>query len=378
MEDALGPRGHYWPRMINVASYSPYTRLREHLAAVPRVWLVTGAAGFIGSHLVHELLTLNQVVVGLDDFSTGHQRNLDDVFRGRPEAENRFRLIEGDIRDLASCREACAGVDFVLHQAALASVPRSIHDPMTTHAVNVEGFLNVLTAARDAGVRRVVYASSSAVYGDITDSPNVEDRVGRVLSPYAASKASDELFAVAFQRAYGLETVGLRYFNVFGPRQDPSGAYAAVIPRWIAALLADEPCAVYGDGQASRDFIPVANAVQANLLAAAWAPAQATGEVYNIAGGRETSLNELFRMIRLGLAGYQPHVATSRPTYTAPRAGDIQRSVANITKARRALGYEPGQSVEQGLGLAIEWYVTGDVAGTPVGSGAVPSSFSTR
>ena len=364
--------------MINVASYSPYTRLREHLAADPRVWLVTGAAGFIGSHLVQELLTLGQVVVGLDDFSTGHQRNLDDIFRARPEAEHRFRLIEGDIRDAATCRDACAGVDFVLHQAALASVPRSIHDPITTHAVNVEGFLNVLLAARDAGVRRVVYASSSAVYGDIADSPNVEDRVGRVLSPYAASKASDELFAIAVQRAYGLETVGLRYFNVFGPRQDPSGAYAAVIPRWIGALLADEPCAVYGDGQASRDFISVANAVQANLLAAASAPAPATGEVYNIAGGRETSLNELFRMIRLGLAGYQPHVATSRPTYTAPRAGDIRRSVANITKARRLLGYEPSQSVEQGLGLAIEWYVTGDVAGTPVGSVTGTSSFSTR
>ncbi len=364
--------------MIKISSYSPYQQLREDILAAPRVWLVTGAAGFIGSNLVEELIGLGQIVVGLDDFSTGYQRNIDDALASHPDGAARFRLIRGDIRDLATCRAACEGVDYVLHQAALASVPRSIHDPIATNSVNVDGFLNVLVAARDAGVRRVVYASSSAVYGDATDVPQVEHRVGRAMSPYAASKATNEVFAAVFQRTYGLETIGLRYFNVFGRRQDPNGAYAAVIPRWISALLTGESCEVYGDGETSRDFIDVANAVQANLLAAASAAVSATGDAYNIACGRETSLNELFRMIRLGLAGFEPRVAKARPAYASARAGDVRRSVANINKARESRGYEPTHTIEQGLGLAIEWYVTGDDADTPVGAVVGPDGTLTR
>jgi UDP-N-acetylglucosamine 4-epimerase len=258
---------------------------------------------------------------------------------------------------LDACSAACDGADYVLHQAALASVPRSIDDPLTNTQVNVDGFLNVLVAARDAGVRRVVYASSSAVYGDATDVPQTEDRVGHVLSPYAAAKKTNELYAGVFQRTYGLQSVGLRYFNVFGRRQDPDGAYAAVIPRWVSNLLSGEPCDIYGDGETSRDFIHVANAVQANLLAAT-AHREVTGEAYNIACGQETSLNELFRMIRLGLTGYQPSVAQQEPVYDGFRPGDIRRSVANISKARRRLGYEPVVTVAEGLGEALEWYAT--------------------
>ncbi|HEX8944324.1 MAG TPA: SDR family oxidoreductase [Gemmatimonadaceae bacterium] len=339
--------------MPPISQSTIYQRLRDELVAEPRTWLVTGVAGFIGSNLLQELLALGQRVVGLDDFSTGYQTNLDEVLDG--DASGTFRLVEGDIRDLDACRAACDGVDYVLHQAALASVPRSIDDPLTNTRVNVDGFLNVLAAARDAGVRRVVYASSSAVYGDATDIPQSEDRVGRVLSPYAAAKKTNELYADVFQRTYGLQSIGLRYFNVFGRRQDPEGAYAAVIPRWVSNLLNGEPCDIYGDGETSRDFIYVANAVQANLLAAT-ADKHATGEVYNIACGHETSLNELFRMIRLGLTGYQPSVAQQKPVYDGFRPGDIRRSVANISKARRSLGYEPVVSVAEGLGEALEWY----------------------
>lgn len=341
------------PKMPPISQSTIYQRLRDELVAEPRTWLVTGVAGFIGSNLLQELLALGQRVVGLDDFSTGYQTNLDEVLDG--DASGTFRLVEGDIRDLDACRAACDGVDYVLHQAALASVPRSIDDPLTNTRVNVDGFLNVLAAARDAGVRRVVYASSSAVYGDATDIPQSEDRVGRVLSPYAAAKKTNELYADVFQRTYGLQSIGLRYFNVFGRRQDPEGAYAAVIPRWVSNLLNGEPCDIYGDGETSRDFIYVANAVQANLLAAT-ADKHATGEVYNIACGHETSLNELFRMIRLGLTGYQPSVAQQKPVYDGFRPGDIRRSVANISKARRGLGYEPVVSVAEGLGEALEWY----------------------
>lgn len=341
--------------MPPISQSTHYQRLRDELVAEPRTWLVTGVAGFIGSNLLQELLSLGQRVVGLDDFSTGYQGNLDEVLSD--DLGGTFRLVEGDIRELDACRAACAGVDYVLHQAALASVPRSIDDPLRNTQVNVEGFLNVLVAARDARVRRVVYASSSAVYGDSTDVPQSEDRVGHVLSPYAAAKKTNELYAEVFQRTYGLQSVGLRYFNVFGRRQDPDGAYAAVIPRWVSNLLNGEACDIYGDGETSRDFIYVANAVQANLLAST-VHEDATGEVYNIACGQETSLNELFRMIRLGLTGYQPSVAQQEPMYDGFRPGDIRRSVANISKARRRLGYEPTVSVAEGLGEALEWYAT--------------------
>lgn len=333
-----------------------YAQLRDQLTATPRAWLVTGAAGFIGSNLVEELLGLGQSVVGLDNFATGHQSNLDDAVAGAQGSTGSFRFIEGDIRDLDTCRAACDGVDVVLHQAALASVPRSIADPVSSSQVNVEGFLNVLVAARDAGIGRVVYASSSSVYGDATTIPQVEERTGRVLSPYAATKATNELYASVFQKTYGVETVGLRYFNVFGRRQDPNGAYAAVIPRWIARLLSDTPCEIFGDGKTSRDFCYIANAVQANILAASAADPAATGGAYNVACGEETSLNDLFAMIRDGLVKYQPSVAGAEPTHSPPRQGDIRRSLADIGKARRLLGYEPSHRAAEGLAQTLEWY----------------------
>jgi UDP-N-acetylglucosamine 4-epimerase len=330
-----------------------YHRLRDDLIREPRTWLVTGVAGFIGSNLLEQLLALGQTVVGLDNFATGYRANLDEVLSEARTGD--CRLIEGDIRDLAICRAATDGVDFVLHHAALASVPRSIDDPIESSAVNVGGFLNVLIAARDAGVKRVVYASSSAVYGDLTSVPQVEARTGNSLSPYAADKKVNELYAGVFGLTYGVETVGLRYFNVFGRRQDPAGAYAAVIPRWVSNLLNGDACSIYGDGETTRDFCHVFDVVQANLLAAL-APNSAVGEVYNIGCGRETSLNELFRMIRLGLAGYETDVASQTPVYESYRRGDVRRSVADIAKARRFLGFEPMYSVAEGLGEALEWY----------------------
>lgn len=343
--------------MIRFDSAWPYSRLRRELAENPRTWLVTGVAGFIGSTLLEELLSLGQTVVGLDDFSTGYQANLDDVLSNAGEMAAGFRLITGDIRDLATCRQACEGVDYVLHQAALGSVPRSIDDPLTSNSVNVDGFLNVAVAAREAGVKRVVYASSCAVYGDSAALPLTEESTGMLLSPYAATKLSNEVYASVFQATYGLPLVGLRYFNVFGPRQDPNGAYAAVIPRWVANLRDGERCEIYGDGESSRDFCYVANVAQANFLAAMTSRQDSVARVYNVACGRETTLNELYRMIRLGLAGYEPGIASARPTYGPDRRGDIRRSVADISRIRRELEYEPTHSTAQGLSQTVEWYV---------------------
>ncbi|MEP7000132.1 MAG: SDR family oxidoreductase [bacterium] len=342
--------------MTTTTDLTRYQTLREELVAGPRTWLVTGAAGFIGSNLVQELLALGQDVVGLDNFSTGHQYNLDEAVAGNPETKGNFRFIEGDIRDLEACRKACVGVDFVLHQAALASVPRSIADPVSSTQVNVDGFLNVLVAARDAGVQRVVYASSSSVYGNATMIPQVESVTGEVLSPYAATKAVNEMYAKVFQRTYGLETVGLRYFNVFGRRQDPNGAYAAVIPRWTANLLKDVPCEIFGDGNTSRDFCFVANAVQANLLAATASGEDATAEAYNVACGEETSLNELFQMIRSNLVAFHSSVESAEPLYSEERQGDIRRSLADIGKARQLLGYSPTHSAKSGMEETLNWY----------------------
>jgi UDP-N-acetylglucosamine 4-epimerase len=317
-------------------------------------WLVTGSAGFIGSHLVEQLLRSGQHVVSLDNFATGHRANLSEVEQAvGPEAWRRHRFIEASIVDLDACRSACRGVDIVLHQAALGSVPRSIADPISTHMTNVTGFVNMLVAARDAGVQRFVYASSSSTYGDDPGLPKVEPVTGDPLSPYAASKQANEAYADVFARCYGMQTVGLRYFNVFGPRQDPEGAYAAVIPRWVRALLTGEPVELNGDGETSRDFCYIANVVQANLLAALTEEPQAVNQVYNIAVGERASLNDLFELLR-SLLGKTDVAPLRRPF----REGDVRHSLADITAARKLLGYQPTHTLSSGLKEALSWYIT--------------------
>jgi UDP-N-acetylglucosamine/UDP-N-acetylgalactosamine 4-epimerase len=321
-------------------------------------WLVTGGAGFIGSHLVEQLLRAGQEVVTLDNLSTGYRRNLEEVERivGEP-ARRRHRFIEGDICDPVTCREACEGVSYVLHQAALGSVPRSLERPADSHAANVTGFLNMLVAARDARVKRFVYASSSAVYGDHPGLPKVESEVGEVLSPYAATKQANEMYARVFLRCYGLDTVGLRYFNVFGPRQDPAGPYAAVIPRWLESLLRNETVWINGDGETTRDFCYVANAVQANLRAAMATDPGVPGEVFNVAVHDRTSLTVLFETLRELLATIEPRIAQARAQYREFRAGDVRHSLADIGKAQRLLGYHPTHTLRTGLEEALPWYV---------------------
>jgi UDP-N-acetylglucosamine 4-epimerase len=329
--------------------------LQDSLMGRARSWLVTGAAGFIGSHLVEALLRLGQNVRGVDNFSTGRQENLDAVRkRVGPGPWSQFQLLEGDIVEPEVCREACHRVELVLHQAALGSVPRSIEDPVSCHRSNVTGFLNLLVAARDAKVARFVYASSSSVYGDDPDLPKVEDRTGCPLSPYAASKRIGELYAEVFARTYGLSSVGLRYFNVFGPRQDPNGPYAAVIPRWIAAMQRGEAVCINGDGESSRDFCFVENVVQANLLAAATTVPEALNQVYNIALGARTTLNELRALIEDGLRGLIAGFAAPRVVYRDFRAGDVRHSLADISKAKRLLGYAPTQDLPTGLQLTLQ------------------------
>lgn len=321
-------------------------------------WLVTGCAGFIGSHLVETLLRGGQRVRGLDNFATGYRRNFEAaVKRAGGDAASRFSFIEGDITQLETCQQACAGVDFVLHQAALGSVPRSIKDPLASHRTNVDGFINMLVAARDAKVRRFVFASSSSVYGDHPVLPKVEAQTGRVLSPYAATKHINEVYAGVFQKNYGLETVGLRYFNVFGPRQDPNGAYAAVIPRWMAALVAGQACELNGDGSTSRDFCFVANAVQANLRGALSTHPQATDCVYNIAVGHRTSLLELYQLIRDRLARSVPAAKHLEPRFQPFRDGDIKDSLADISRASERLGYVPTHTIAQGLDETVGYYL---------------------
>jgi UDP-N-acetylglucosamine 4-epimerase len=337
---------------------SAIDRVRRRLAADPLRWLVTGSAGFIGSHLVQTLLELEQTVVGLDNFATGHRRNVDEV-RGAVTAEQwrRHRFIEADIRDAAACRLACRDIDIVLHQAALGSVPRSLADPVATNAVNVDGFLNVLVAARDAGVRRFVYAASSSTYGDHPALPKVEDAIGRPLSPYALTKLVDELYAEVFARCYDTPSIGLRYFNIFGARQDPDGAYAAVIPRWIDAMLTAGEVAIYGDGETSRDFCYVDNAVQANLLAAVTDDPAAINQVYNVAVDDRTSLNRLFQLLRDAIALRVPAAAAVVPVHRDFRPGDVRHSQADIGKARRLLGYAPTHRLVDGIHAAMPWYL---------------------
>ena len=334
-----------------------YQQLQTRLPTEPRTWLVTGVAGFIGSNLLETLLKLNQRVVGLDNFATGHQRNLDEVQTLVSAAQwANFSFIKGDIREQADCQKACHGVDYVLHQAALGSVPRSLEDPVTTNSANITGFLNMLVAARDAKVKSFTYAASSSTYGDHPALPKVEDAIGKPLSPYAVTKYVNELYAEVFARCYGFNTVGLRYFNVFGPRQDPNGAYAAVIPKWTAALLQGDTVYINGDGETSRDFCFVANAVQANLLAATAENPEARNQVYNVAVGDRTTLNILFALLRDNLAAHGVS-ASVQPVYRDFRAGDVRHSQADICKAQRLLGYAPTHRLAEGVATAMPWYV---------------------
>lgn len=335
---------------------SKYSECCEALQTAPKTWLITGVAGFIGSNLLERLLLLDQHVVGLDNFATGHQSNLDEVC-GLVNAAQwaRFHFIEGDIRELEDCRQACEDVDYVLHQAALGSVPRSLSDPITTNAANIDGFLNMLVAARDAKVSSFTYAASSSTYGDHPALPKVEENIGRPLSPYAVTKYVNELYADVFARNYGFRATGLRYFNVFGQRQDPEGAYAAVIPKWTAAMVRGESVHINGDGETSRDFCFIDNAVEANLLAAT-AEEGARGEVYNVAVGDRTTLNQLFFALRDALASEGVDYLLD-PVYRDFRPGDVRHSQADIGKAARQLGYAPEYRIRDGIQRAMPWYL---------------------
>jgi UDP-N-acetylglucosamine 4-epimerase len=334
-----------------------YEKACNDLRQKPRTWLVTGVAGFIGSNLLGTLLRLGQRVVGLDDFSTGSYSNLNDVLRAHSSGAQQFRFIEGDICNVGTCLDVTRGVDYVLHQAAIASVPRSILDPIITNQVNVDGTLNVLIGARDAGVRRVVFASSCAVYGTAHTLPLTEDLVGAPLSPYAVSKLVDEQYAKAFTANYQLETVGLRYFNVFGPRQDPLGGYAAVIPQWIHQIANGERCRIYGDGGTSRDFVSVGDVVQANILAAT-SPSPQLHSIYNVGSGHRTSLNELHTMLAECSTTLRRGRPAETPLHFDYRAGDIRHSQADIGLIRRDLGYLPTTDLREALEVTMRWYVS--------------------
>jgi UDP-N-acetylglucosamine 4-epimerase len=397
-----------------------YTQLQTRLASEPHTWLITGVAGFIGSNLLETLLKLNQRVVGLDNFATGHQRNLDEV-QSLVSAEQwaNFNFIQGDIRNLDDCKRAmtftpslregeadsdrhcekpltasearqevdaaiqkcpslreggadaaiqCYPVEYVLHQAALGSVPRSVEDPITTNSVNIDGFLNMLVAARDAKVKRFVYAASSSTYGDHPDLPKVEDKIGKPLSPYAVTKLVNELYADVFARTYGFNTIGLRYFNVFGPRQDPNGAYAAVIPKWIASMIKGEPVYINGDGETSRDFCFIENVRQINLLAATSENPEATNQVYNVAVGDRTTLNQLYEQLILNLLPSYPHLQGTKPVYRDFRAGDVRHSLADIGKAATLLGYQPTHRIGEGLKVAMDWYIQSSATNSKQGN----------
>ncbi|WP_353142285.1 NAD-dependent epimerase/dehydratase family protein [Acinetobacter pragensis] len=334
-----------------------YQQVCEQLKAQPKTWLVTGVAGFIGSNLLETLLKLDQTVVGLDNFATGHQHNLDEVQSLVSAAQwAKFRFIEGDIRQFADCQKACAGVNYVLHEAALGSVPRSIADPILTNSANITGFLNMLVAAKDAGVSSFTYAASSSTYGDHPALPKVEENIGKPLSPYAVTKYVNELYAEVFAKTYGFKAIGLRYFNVFGKRQDPNGAYAAVIPKWTASMIAGEDVFINGDGETSRDFCFIQNVVQANILAATAESDEAKNQVYNVALGDRTTLNELYRAIQDSLASNGVQFDRD-PVYRDFRAGDVRHSQASIAKIQQHLGYAPEFKIAEGIQLAMRWYV---------------------
>ena len=337
---------------------SEYKKILDNLSENPRKWLITGVAGFIGSNLMEALLKHNQIVVGLDNFVTGYQRNLDDVKNLVTPAEwKNFTFINGDIRKFEDCKKAAENVDFVLHEAAIGSVPRSIENPIFTNENNIDGFLNMLVASRDAGVKRFVYAASSSTYGDHYELPKVEDKIGKPLSPYAVTKYVNELYADVFARSYGLGSIGLRYFNVFGKRQDPEGAYAAVIPKWIGSMIKNEPVYINGDGETSRDFCYIDNVVQANILAALCENKDAINQVYNVAVGDRTTLNELYADLHENLLPKYPHLAGVKAVHRDFRAGDIRHSLASVAKAKELFNYEPTYRVKDGLKLAMDWYV---------------------
>lgn len=331
---------------------------QQHLRGHQYHWLITGVAGFIGSNLLEALLKLNQKVTGLDNFSTGYRHNLDQVQAlVGPEAWRNFDFVEGDIRSLEDCARACKNVDYVLHEAALGSVPRSIENPILANENNITGFLNMLVASRDAPVKRFIYAASSSTYGDHPDLPKVESVIGNPLSPYAVTKYVNELYADVFARCYGIESIGLRYFNIFGPRQDPNGAYAAVIPQWVAALIKNQTLYINGDGETSRDFCFIDNVVQANVLAALADSPEAANQVYNVALNERTSLNQLYEMMRSLLLEQFPHLKNHHPQYVDFREGDVRHSQADISKAGKLLGFEPTHRIDQGLKQAMDWYV---------------------
>ena len=344
-----------------------YEELQEHLKSNQYTWLITGVAGFIGSNLLEKLLVLNQKVIGLDNFETGYQHNIDQAIedaREKLEAEGKqleisnFQLIEGDIRELEDCRQACEGIDYVLHEAALGSVPRSIENPIHTNKANIDGFLNMLVAAKDAKVKRFVYAASSSTYGDHPDLPKVEDKIGKPLSPYSVTKVVNELYADVFAKTYDFRTIGLRYFNIFGKRQNPNGAYAAVIPKWVSSIINKEDVFINGDGETSRDFCYIDNAVQINLLAAMTENELATNQVYNVALNDRTSLNKLYKMIEERLMLRVKGLEKKEPIYRDFRAGDVLHSQANISKAQQLLDYHPSHKISEGLDEAMDWYAT--------------------
>jgi UDP-N-acetylglucosamine/UDP-N-acetylgalactosamine 4-epimerase len=343
-----------------------YEKLQEHLKSNQYTWLVTGVAGFIGSNLLEKLLILNQKVIGLDNFETGFQHNIDQALEdatnslklgGLELVSENFKLIEGDIREMEDCHLACKGIDFVLHQAALGSVPRSIEDPIHTNKANIDGYLNMLVAAKDANVKRFVYAASSSTYGDHPDLPKVEEKIGNPLSPYSVTKVVNELYAGVFAKTYNFETIGLRYFNIFGKRQNPDGAYAAVIPKWVASILNDEDVFINGDGETSRDFCYIDNTVQMNLLAAMTDNDEAIDQVYNVALNARTSLNQLYQMIEERLIQRTEGLIKKEPIYRDFRAGDVLHSQADISKAKNLLGYQPSHKIAEGLDEAMDWYV---------------------
>lgn len=334
-----------------------YEDIRQLLLDNQRTWLITGVAGFIGSNILEELLNLNQKVIGVDNYATGYQNNLEDVRRVVTLARwNNFKFVYGTIEDADLCSALMNGVDFVLHQAALGSVPRSIENPQLTNQINVSGFLNILIAANEAKVKKFIYAASSSTYGDSTILPKIEGQIGEPLSPYAVSKYTNELYANVFKKCYGLDTVGLRYFNVFGPRQDPSGSYAAVIPKWMSKFLSGENIIINGDGTTSRDFCYVANVVQANILSAFSDTQNLVNQVFNVAFGHQTSLYELASMMRSKLEDYGFSSVDTEIIYQEFRAGDIKHSLASIDFAKEKLGYEPVYDLSKGLDISVDWY----------------------